>query len=90
MTLNLFESNWWNSLSEINVLKSVNKLCFAQNDKVSLSLKLVWIQIWEFDSGLLQSPPNVIADATTAKKMKRMVAKHMMLSPSTMSLQYLG
>ncbi len=32
MTLNLFESNWWDSLKN-NVLKSVNKLSFGQNNK---------------------------------------------------------
>jgi len=33
MTLNFFDSNWWYSFREINVLKSVNKLCFEQNNK---------------------------------------------------------
>jgi hypothetical protein len=33
ITLNLFESNWWNSFQEINVLKSVNKFYFGQNNK---------------------------------------------------------
>jgi hypothetical protein len=33
ITLNLFESNWWDSFLEINVLKSVNKLYFCQNNK---------------------------------------------------------
>jgi len=27
----LFDSNWWYSFREINVLKSVNKLFFDQN-----------------------------------------------------------
>jgi hypothetical protein len=31
--LNLFDSNWWYSFREINVLKIVNKLCFEQNNK---------------------------------------------------------
>jgi hypothetical protein len=31
--LNLFDSNWWYSFREINVLKSVNKLYFGQNNK---------------------------------------------------------
>ena len=33
ITLNLFESLWWDSSEEINLLKSVNKLCFVQNNK---------------------------------------------------------
>ncbi len=33
ITLNLFELNWWDSLWDINVLKSVNKLYFGQNYK---------------------------------------------------------
>jgi len=33
ITLNLFESNWWDSFLEINVLKSVNNLYFGQNNK---------------------------------------------------------
>ncbi len=32
-TLNLFESNWWDSSYEIKVFKSVNKLYFGQNNK---------------------------------------------------------
>jgi len=33
ITLNLLESNWWDSFYEINVLQSVNKLYFGQNNK---------------------------------------------------------
>jgi len=33
ITLNLFDSNWWDSFCEINVLKGVNKLYFGQNIK---------------------------------------------------------
>jgi len=32
-TLNMFECNWWDSFYQINVLKSVNKLCFGKNKK---------------------------------------------------------
>jgi hypothetical protein len=33
ITLNLFESNWWDNFYEINVLKTVNKLYFGQNNQ---------------------------------------------------------
>jgi len=33
IALNLFELDWWDSFWEINVLKSVNKLYFGQNNK---------------------------------------------------------
>ncbi len=33
ITLNFFYSNWWDFSREKNVLKSVNKLYFGQNNK---------------------------------------------------------
>ncbi len=33
ITLNLFVSYWWDNSYEINVLKSVNKLYFGQNNQ---------------------------------------------------------
>jgi len=38
ITLKLFESNRWDSLQEINVLKCVNKLYFGQNNKKWVNL----------------------------------------------------
>jgi len=31
--INLFDSNWCNAFRKINVVKTVNKLCFDQNNK---------------------------------------------------------
>jgi len=36
ITLNLFVSYWWDNSYEINVLKSVNKLYFGQNNQFYL------------------------------------------------------
>jgi len=33
ITLNLFDSNWWYSFREINVLKSFKNFVFEQNNK---------------------------------------------------------
>jgi len=33
--LNLFDSKWWYIFREINVLKSVNKLCFDEKKQKS-------------------------------------------------------
>jgi len=55
ITLNLFELDWWYSFWEINVLKSVNKLYFGQNNKKVgkffflnfFLFNLFTFQIWE-------------------------------------------
>ena len=52
ITLNLFESNWWDTFKKINLKKSVNKLYFVQNykkvDKFSFFIfNLFTFQIWE-------------------------------------------
>jgi len=52
ITHNLFNSNWLYSFREINVLKSVNKLCFEHNNKKVGKFSLFFIfsmdfKIWE-------------------------------------------
>jgi len=73
ITLNLFESNWWDSSKEINVLKSVNKLYFGQNNKkVGKSLNiLTCFKIWENVKANFGSEEVVFKDRENGKERLR-------------------